>query len=104
MKEIFDADGLDRRAQSITAGVDEDPVEPLIEPRRVTQRRPLPPRLDQRVVGGILRLSRVAQDRASQTIGGVEAIGRPGAGRPAARSVGCSATTGPTLCHLEDLG
>ena len=63
-----------RGPQPIAAGVDEDPVEPRLEPRRVAQRRPLPPGLVERVVRGVLGVGRVAQDRAGQAIGRVEMV------------------------------
>ena len=61
-------------SQSIATGVDEDPVEPWLEPRRVPQRRPLPPGLLERVVGGVLGVGRVAQDRPGQAVGRVEMV------------------------------
>ena len=90
---VRDVDGRARRddAQPIPAGVDEDPVEPRLESFRVAEGRPLAPRLDERVVGRVLRLGLVAQDHPGEPIGGVEVLvgerlerggrGRPGSGR-----------------------
>ena len=47
-------DAPGRSAQPVLAGVDEDPVEPGLEPIGVAEGRPLPPRLDERVVGRVL--------------------------------------------------
>ena len=70
-----DVRGLPARGpQPIATRVDEDPVEPWLEPRRVPQRRPLPPGLLERVVRRVLGIGRVAQDRAGQAIGGVEMV------------------------------
>ena len=49
-----------RRSQTIATGVDQDPVEPLPEPSWITQGRPLPPCLLERVMRGVLRVIRVA--------------------------------------------
>ena len=62
------------RAQPIAAGVHEDPVEPGFEPGRIPQRLPLAPRLDERVVGGVLCLGRVAQDGPRQSVGSIEVL------------------------------
>jgi hypothetical protein len=61
-------------SQAIAAGVDEDPVEPLLEARRVAQRRPLAPGLDERVVRRVLCLGGIAQDRPGQAIRLVEVL------------------------------
>ena len=60
------------RTKSVAAGVDEDPVEPRLEPGLVAQRLPLAPGLDEGVVGRVLRLGRVAQDRPSEAVRLVE--------------------------------
>ena len=68
-------------SQAIAAGVDEDPVEPLLEARRVAQRVPLAPCLDECVVGGVLRFGLVTQDRPGQAIRPVQMlVGQPGEG------------------------
>ena len=63
-------------SQPISAGVDEDPVEPRLELRDVTQRRPLLPGLDERVVGRVLGVRRVTQDRPGEAVGRVEVLVR----------------------------
>jgi hypothetical protein len=61
-----------RAGQSIPARVDEDPVEPRLEPRRIAERRPFAPGLDVGIVRGVLRLGRIAEDGAGKPVGGVE--------------------------------
>ena len=77
---VGDVDGRapGRSTQPVLAGVHEDPVEPRLESFRVAEGRPLPPRLDERVVGHVLRLGRVAQDHPGEPIGGVQVlVGEP---------------------------
>ena len=92
-----------RGPQPVATGVDEDPVEPRLEPRRVAQRRPLPPGLLERVVRRVLGVGRVVQDRAGQAVGGVEMV----VGQ-AHESLGARCRRldhgGPAVCHLDDLG
>lgn len=67
----FGRDDRDLRAPlaptsaDVVAGVDEQPVEPGVEPLRVAQRGQIAPGSDQRFLGGILRELGVAQDVAS---------------------------------------
>jgi hypothetical protein len=61
-----------RSLKPVAAGVDQDSVEPGFEARFVTERGPLAPGLDVRVVGGVLRLDWVAQDRAGKAVRPVE--------------------------------
>ena len=76
------------RPQPVPAGVDEDPVEPWLEPGGVTQGLPLAPGLDERVVRRVLRLGGVAQDRPGQTVGLVEMlVGQPDEGGGAGTGV-----------------
>ena len=92
-----------RGAQSIATGVDEDPVEPRLEPRWVSESRPFAPRLLERVVRGVLRVSRVMQDRAGQAIGRVEMV--IGQAQEGLGALGWRLDHGgPALCHLDDLG
>ena len=89
-------------AKTIAAGVDEDPVEPLVEPGGVPQRRPLPPGLDERVVGRVLRLGRVRAGSPGPGDRRHRGDRRQGAGRPAlARS--WLDPDGPAVCHPDDL-
>jgi len=53
------------------AGVDEEPVGPGLEPIRVTQRRQVPPRVEQGLLGGVLGEGRVAQDPARHGVHGI---------------------------------
>ena len=71
--------------QSVPTGVDKDPVEPWLEPRRIAQGLPLPPGLHEGIVGGVLRLGRVAQDRARQPVGPIEVLVREADERGIAR-------------------
>ena len=93
----------DVRSQAVAADVDEDPIEPGLEPGWIAQRRPPAPGLDERVVRRVLRLDRVAEDGARQTIGGVKMLvgeAQEG-GRALARRLGLD---GPAVCQLDDLG
>ena len=92
-----------RRTQPIAAGVDEDPVEPRLEPRRVAQRLPLAPGLDERVVRRVLRLGRVAQDRPGQAICPVQVlVGQAGEGGGANGVL--AGHDGRAICQFDDLG
>ena len=92
-----------RGSQPIATGVDEDPVEPGLEARRVPQGRPLPPRLLERVVRGVLRVGCVAQDRAGKAVGRVEMI--IGQAQEGLGAFGRLVDHGwPAVCHLDDLG
>jgi hypothetical protein len=89
--------------QPVAAGVDEDPVEPWLEPRRVSKRRPLPPGLLERVVGGVLRIGRVPQDRPGQAVGGVEVV--IGEAQEGPGALGRLLDHGGSaVCDLDDLG
>lgn len=90
-------------SQAITAGVDEDPIEPLIEAPRVAQGRPLAPRLEERIVGRVLSLAGIAEDDSGKAIGGVEvAIGQEREGpTPLGRLVDLR---GPAVGYVDDLG
>ena len=90
-------------SQTIATGVDEDPVEPRLEARRVPQRRPLPPGLLERVVRGVLCVGRVAQDRAGKAVGRVEMFIREA--QEGLGAFGRLVDHGwPAVCHLDDLG
>ena len=90
-------------SKSIATRVDEDPVEPWLEPRRVPQRRPLPPGLLECVVRCVLGF------------GGSRRIARQG-GMPRVEMAIGEAQEGlgafaqlidhgwPAVCHLDDLG
>ena len=72
------------RAQSVPAGIDEDAVEPRLEPGLIAQRLPFSPRLDEGVVGRVLCLAGVVQDRPREAIRLVEVlVGQPDEGRVA---------------------
>lgn len=64
---------------AVSARVDQDSVEPVLERCRVAQRPPLAPCLDKGVVGGVLGLGPVADDRPREPIGGVEVLIRQAA-------------------------
>src|SRR5688500_7022361 len=90
------------RSKAVATGVDEDSIEPGLEARRVTEGRPLAPGLLERVVGSILRVGRVAEDRPRQAVGGVEMMVRKAhERRPAFAWLGHG---WPAFCHLDDLG
>ena len=60
--------------ESISTDVDEDAVEPRLEVQRVSQGRPLAPRLKQSVMGRVLCFPRVAQDRPREPVRRVEVV------------------------------
>ena len=53
------------------AGMHEEPIDPGLEPIGVPQLRQVSPRLQQRLLGGILGECRVAQDPARHRVQGV---------------------------------
>ena len=53
-------------AEPIPADVDQDPIEPGVETRRVAQCRRRAPGQDQRILGGVLGLGLIAEDQAGQ--------------------------------------
>jgi hypothetical protein len=74
----------------IGAGIDEEPVEPGVEPLDVAQRGQIPPGPDQCFLGCILREFGVAQDHASdgvQPIDGATGEHAEGLAVSASRSV-----------------
>src|SRR4029079_18593937 len=54
--------------QAIATDVDEDPVEPSLERRRITERPCRLPRPQQRFLGRILGFVLVAEDQTGQTV------------------------------------
>jgi hypothetical protein len=91
------------RTQPVPAGVDEDPVEPRLESGPVTKRVPLAPRLDERVVGRVLRLDRIAEDRPRETVRPVEMlVGQPDEGRVAESAIDDAGAC--AFCQFECLG
>src|SRR5689334_22754115 len=55
----------------VRAGIDEEPPDPGIEPVDVSQPRQLPPRVDERLLDGVLSPLAVAKDQAGD---GIETI------------------------------
>jgi hypothetical protein len=60
--------------QPISAGVDQDPIEPMLEQGRVPQGRPLAPGHDKGVVGRVLSLGALAEDDLGEAVAGVKML------------------------------
>jgi hypothetical protein len=86
----------------VSAAVDDDLVEPGFEPAYVAKRIPRPPRGHERVMGRVLRLGRIPQDRVGQPVGGVEVLigQRPECRRPVELR---PADGGPAGGHVDGL-
>src|SRR5215212_3052198 len=61
---------------AVAARIHEDAVEPGLEPGGITERGPLPPSLDERVMCGVLCLGGIAEDRPREAIRLVEMLVR----------------------------
>ena len=61
-------------AQTISAGVDQDPIEPMLEQRWIPQGRPLAPGHDKGVVGRVLSLGALAEDDLGEAVAGVKML------------------------------
>jgi hypothetical protein len=59
-------------SKPIPARVDEDPMEPPLEQVSIAQGVPLPPGRYERVMGGVLGLIALTEDRMGEPIAGVE--------------------------------
>jgi hypothetical protein len=59
-------------SQAIATDVDQDPVEPRLEARRILERPNLVPRSNEGVVGRVLSVVEAAEDQAGETVGAVE--------------------------------
>jgi len=59
-------------SQAIATDVDEDPVEPRLEPRWISERPDAIPRTNEGVVRRVLGVVEAAKDQAGETVGAVE--------------------------------
>lgn len=90
-----DQPNLASAAKAIAADVDEDPVEPGLEPGRIAQGGRSTPGAQQRILGRVLRLVLIAEDQAGQSIGAVKLpIGQP---KELVRGVGSAPVCQPIL-------
>jgi hypothetical protein len=59
-------------SQAIATDVDQDPIEPRLEPSGILQRPDSVPRPDEGVVGRVLSVVEAAEDQTGETVGAVE--------------------------------
>ena len=58
------------------AGVDDEPMEPGLEPLGVAQRRQVPPGAEQRLLRGILRTVAITKDPVGEGVAAIDVLRR----------------------------